>query len=526
MRQEVEYFKNELTECVNIDMMKSLALTKFSAAFFGLISIGFLFSCSQQQGKSLLSAQTTSQDAVAAILDKVPFAYDVAIDTISYNSCVGIGLNSEEKIHGIKIGANEGFVDGNGTGAVKGGIKLKSDFIQYLSKNVPPNFPNTSVSAGQIQHILQNSKNKDLQIQYAVRTAADLKIVPDVADVNNAQSQQIQMGRDGIYIGGSLANDPTLTAITKDVKFGANGSVLSEGPRVYNLGSKSSPLPLQGSLGFSVASDETFPVVANVDDGVGAGEQPSDVVRSKFNSFAYVLAVTFGNQLFTSSSDTTPSLGFNSLKRPDEKDLRKAFGRSYELSFITKNASIPSWRKNILNRVTEKNLEDGRVVSGVTWTCENYVIVKSNQLNNRKSNEPSCTELIGSDLNIPSIAAKVKMLRRHYAEDKWAIGFFYNAGEIYVPASRPFTNHPTNTIERQLCLVSKAADCYLPTVGIIPSALNEDVGVQYNPNQECYLSRAIQMGVTYTPSKTGDVARRLGRCAQFASICSRTSTSF
>lgn len=525
MRQEVEYFKNELTECVNIIMMKSLALRKFSTAFFGLTTAAFMFACSPAQQKSLLSSQTSAQDAVTAVLDKVPFAYDVAVDTISYNSCVGNGLNSEDKIHGIKLGANEGFVDTNGSGAVKGGIKLKSDFLQYLAKNVPPNFPNTSVNAAQIQHILQNSeKNKELQIQYAVRTAADLKVVPDV--IQQSGDDIIQQGRDGVYEGAQLSTDPVLTSITKSVQFGPNASVLSEGPRVYNLGSKSSPEPLEGSLGYSSASDESFPVVANVDDGTGAGEQYSDNVRNKFNSFTYVLAVTFGNPFFVSSSDLTPSGGLNSPKRPDEKDLRKAFGRSYELSFVTKNASIPSWRKNVLNRVTEKNLEDGRAVSGVSWTCENYVIVKSNQLNNRKSNEPSCTELIGSDLSNPSIAAKVKTIRRHYSEDKWAIGLFYNKDELYVPNSRPFTNPPTNTIARPLCLVSKSADCYLPTAGLIASAPTEDIGVQYDPNQECYLSRATQMGVTYTPSKTGDVARRLGRCAQFASICSRTSTSY
>lgn len=505
-------------------MMKSLALRKFSVVVLGLIA-SLLFACTQQQGKSLLSAQTDQKDAVAAILDKVPFAYDVAVDTISYNSCVGIGLNNEGKIHGLKLGANEGFVDPTGSGAVKGGIKLRSEFLQYLAKNVPPNFPNTAISAGQIQHILQNSStNKDLQIQYAVRTAADLKVVPDV--IQQTGDTPITVGRDGIYEGAQLSTDPVLTSITKGVQFGAGASVLSEGPRVYNLGTKSSPEPLEESLGYSAASDESFPAVANVDDGLGAAEEYSDKIRNKFNSFTYVLAVTFGNPFFVSSSDTTPSSGLNSPKRPDEKDLRKAYGRAYELSFITKNASIPSWRKNILNRVTEKNLEDGRAVSGVTWACENFVIVRSNQLNNRKSSEPSCTELIGTDLAVPSVAQKVKLIRRHYAEDKWAIGFFYNANEVYNPATRPFTNPPTNTIARPICIVSKASDCYLPTVGLIASAPNEDIGVQYNPGQECYLSRAQQMGVTYTPSKSGDVARRLGRCAQFASICSRTSTSY
>ncbi|MEQ1721534.1 MAG: hypothetical protein ABL930_00030 [Pseudobdellovibrio sp.] len=525
MVQEVEYFKNELTECVNMIMMKSLALRKPIIAISALIASVAIFGCTVQQGKSLLTSQTSDADVATAVLDKVPFAYDVAVDTISYNSCVGIGLNASDYIHGIKIGANEGFVDTAGSGAVKAGVKLKSEFLQYLAKNVPPNFPNTSVSSSQIKYILENSTaNKELQIQFAVRTTADLKVVQDI--IQPSSTGNIVFGRDGLYMSPVLSQDPILTAITQSVQFGPAGSVLSEGPRVYNLGSKSGPVALEASLGYSSSSDESFPPVATADDGQGVGEQYSDIVRSKFNSFNYVLAVTFGNQTLTSSSDSTPSFGLNSLRRPSETDLRKAYGRSYELSFATKNAGLSSWKKNYLNRVTEKNLEDGRTVSGASWTCDNFVIVKQNQLNNRKASEPSCTELIASDLTNATVAAKVKLIRRHYGEDKWTIGLFYKKNTTYSVATRVFENAPTNTIARPLCIVSKAADCYLPTTGIVLSNLTEDIGVQYDPSFECYLSRAPQMGVTYTGGLSGAAAQRLGRCAQYASICSRASTSF
>jgi|GEM_PF-6354458 len=501
-------------------MMKFIAfkgLQVIALAMGVAILVAVISSCTIQQNQSLLSAKTTSGDSVQKILDKVPFAFDVAIDTISYNSCVGSDLNSSG-LHGIKLGANEGFVDSTGTGAVKAGLKLRSDFLLYVAKNVDPTYPNTVITPAQIQYILQNSEvNKNLKIQYAVRSTTNLKVVVDL--VQPSGTDAILPGRDGLYEGSILSNEPVLSSITNNVKFGPNGLVLAEGPRVYNVGSKSSPDPLEGALGYNQAYDATFPQDSRVNDNTGAGEQRADLIRAEFNSFKYILAVSFGNETTQSSSDFTPSYGFNSLRRKDEIDLKRAFGRGYELGFTSKNSSLSSWRKNILSKVTEKNLEDGRLVSGASWACENVVIMKTNELNNKKVDKPACAELIAKDLEDPATATKVKNIRRHYSEDQWAIGLLYKAGTIYNPNNRINSGS-------ELCLVSKQTNCYLPTVNILVSNPAEDIGVQYNSNQECYLSRFAEMGVTYAGNKTGDEARRLQRCAQYASICTRSSTSF
>lgn len=498
-----------------------MLIKTFSAILILVMAVVLaMTSCSVQQGQSLLSATTTSGDSVLKVLDQVPFAYDLAVDTISYNSCVGGDLNQSGKIHGIRLGANEGFVDTTGSGAIKGGLKLRSDFLLYLAKNVDPTFPNTVITPSQIQYILQNSEaNRDLKIQYAVRTAADLRVAPDV--INTDPAPTITPGRDGIYEGALLSQDPVLSSLTANIKFGTTGSgmtVLSEGSRIYNLGTKSSPEALEGSLGYSSAFDSSFPPVALADDGVGAGEQYSDLVRARFNSLTYILAVTYGNETTISSYDLTPSFGLNSPRRKTETDLRKAYGRGYELTFASKNPGIPSQRKNILAQVTEKNLEDSRSISGVSWACDNVVIMKTNQFNNKKISEPSCAELIASDLLVPNIATKVRHIRRHYSEDLWGIGLFYPANTVYNPATR--------TVNPRLCLVNKQADCYLPTTNLITANIAEDIGVQYDTAKECYLSRYQQMGVTYLGNKSGDTARRLGRCAQYASVCIRSSTSY
>ena len=95
---------------------------------------------------------------------------------------------------------------------------------------------------------------------------------------------------------------------------------------------------------------------------------------------------------------------------------------------------------------------------------------------------------------------------------KWNIGLYYAKRALHVPPVR---------VNQTLCLVPKKAECYLPV-----AVSGVDVGVQYDPGQECYLSRHAQMGVTYDASLTSlDAKRALGRCAQYASICTRTNSN-
>lgn len=524
MRQDVEHLKNVLTECVTMMLMKKNALN----IIYILFGVYFSLGCTMQTTPSLLTATSNAGDATTKILNDVPFAFDTVVDTISYNSCVGSGLNSGGLLHGLKIGANEGFVDSTGTGAVKAGVKLKSDFLQYLAQNVNPVYPNTTLIPSQIQFILENSeKNKDLQIQYAVRFKTDLSVVRDVIDPN--VSSNIILNRDGFYESSILSSNPVLANITKNVQFGPNKTVTAEGPRVFNLNTASTPDTIESSFGFSAAFDESLQPTGGVDDGLGAGEEYSDRVREKFNQNQYVLAVTYGNTSTVSSSDLTGSFGLNSPRRPDKSPLNRAYGRGFELGFITKNASVSSQRRNILSRVVEKDLSTGSLAPGASWTCENYVIMKTNELNNKKISEPACSEIFASDLAASAtgtaLRARVARLRRHYPESQWAIGFVVRENTNYNPATR-------STLP--LCLVNRSTNCYLPTTGLIVSSPMADIGVNYNAsvdgnsatNSECYLSRYSQMGVTYVGNKSGDVARALGRCPQFASICVRTSTSF
>ena len=476
---------------------------------FGLIFITGLFvffqNCSVQQNAGILGSKSSAAAAGDLITTSAPFAYDLAPDTISYNSCVGENLNNSG-IHGLKIGVNEGFVTTDGSGAVKGGLKLRTDFLQYVGLNVPARYPSTIITPAQIQYLLtESTANKDAYIQFAVRRRSDLAVMSDL--IQPASLTQLSVPRDGFFNTAVLNQDPVLTSLTKNVQFGENGVILSEGARIYSLTSDVTPTPIQASFGFSNIVDETFArqgIALDTED-YGIGERYSELVRNRFNLATddkYLLSVTFG-----SASGTGSDLGLNSPRRKDDTVKSKAYGRSYALGFsMFVSPSANGWKNNSLKTVKEYDLASSAEV-GSTWSCSSYVIMQQSQWNNTRLTKPSCTPLVGTDLAVTNIGNAVKKLRRHYLESDWNIGLFYDANQTYTPGARA---------SQPLCLVPKTNECYLPTENVVIAST--DVGVNYNPLTECYLYNRV--GTTYTGSLA--TVKAAGRCAQFASICTRS----
>lgn len=473
-------------------------------ALFFIISGLFLFfqNCSVQQNGGILGGKESPAVVADKITTNAPFAYDLVADTISYNSCVGENLNNSG-IHGLKIGVNEGFVDSAGT--IQGGLKLRTEFLQYVGLNVPARYPSTVITPAQIQTLLQDSKaNKDTYVQFAVRRKSDLAVMPDLI---NPTSLQLTLPRDGVLNFAPLSRDPVLSRLTKGVVFGEKGLIISEGERIYNLQDDSAPAPIQASLGYSSIFDETYAKLNTPLDleNFAMGERYSEVVRNRFNLASddkYLLAVTFGS----GSSATGSDYGLNTPRRPDDTVKSRAYGRSYALQFnMFRSPSAAGWKNNALKAVTEVDLT-GAGANVRPWTCSNYVIMKQNQWNNAKLEKPSCTPLLASDFNNATMANAVKKLRRHYSESEWNIGLFYDAYQAYDPNTRG---------TQPICLVPKSNECYLPTENVIfPGA---DVGVNYNPLTECYVYN--QFGVSYSQPILN--VKAAGRCAQFASICTR-----
>lgn len=490
----------------------------FALIFITTILLVSFQNCSIKQNAGLLGSKSNGLTEAQTAVINAPFAFDVAVDTISYNSCSGSDLNGQG-IHGLKLGVNEGFIDSTGVGALKAGVKLRSDFLTYVGQTITPNYPSNVVTPAQIQYVISNSPyNTDSFIQYAVRRKSDLTVLLDQIDQTKAV---FAAGRDGIIDEPSLRTDVMMSELAKNVVYGPGGVVLAEGSYVYNLGPKSEPKPVEASFGYTNAVDGTYPAVANADDGTGAGEQYADVVRKKFNSGGadkVILAITFGNP-YDPKVAATPDHGLNTPKRPDDKLRAKAFGRGYELKFQS-NSAKAGWKENRLANVTEVNLEQNASIGLMSWSCSSFVIMKQTHWNNPKPDEASCAPLNATDLQNPTLAGPIKLIRRHYSEPEWNIGVFYKKNTTYLPSTRPV--YPPSTGSPPiplLCLVPKVKECYLVTTGL--TADKADIGVQYDDTQECYLSRYPFMGVTYSGGISGDAIRKLGRCAQYASICKR-----
>ncbi|MFZ3231820.1 MAG: hypothetical protein WA160_16560 [Pseudobdellovibrio sp.] len=479
------------------------------AIFFISGLLVFFQNCSVQQGSGLLG----SKESMATVADKIavnaPFAYDLAVDTISYNSCVGESLN-DAGLPGLKVGVNEGFSDSLGKGSVSAGLKLRTEFLQYIGTNIKPSYPSTVITPAQIQSVLsQSTANKNVFVQFAIRKKGDLSLVLDL--INPTASSAAAMPRDGLVINASLSQDPVLTNLTKNIQFNEKGLVLSEGPRIYNLQSSSSPAAIEANFGFSNIVDETYAKqgLAGDNENFGIGERYSEVVRNRFSTGApslndqYILTQTFGVA-------TGNDYGLSAPKRSDETVKGQAYGRAFALKFgIPYPAVANGWKNTALKAVTETDLATGASATS-NWNCQSYVIMKMNEWNNTKYNKPSCAPLIASDLANATVATTVKNLRRHYLESEWNIGLFYGPSVAYNPATR--LTAPV------FCLVPQKVDCYLETNNTV--VLGTDVGVNYNQLSECYLYN--RYGVTY--SGTLDSVKAAGRCAQFASICERSNS--
>lgn len=499
-----------LTERVTMKSVLKSALL----IFFTTVLIVAFQNCSIQQNTGLLGSRMTQAQIAQSIADNAPFAFDLSSDTISYNSCVGDNLN-QYGLHGLKIGANGGYSDSSGTGNIKNGLKLSTTFLNYVASSLKPSYPSTVITPGQIAGLLSQSKiNQNAFVQFAVRQRNNLSVWPDIISPGSLSAVQVTQPRDGLIDSNMIWQNPVALRLAKYVQFNIDGSILSEGRRITNLADEANPQTIGTSFGFSNYTDQSYPL-QNQPGGVenlGYGEMFAENIRQKFNSAntnKLILTQTFGPD---STSDTSGSALSTPLRvKGQETTLNKAYGRGYQLNF-TSLTTTPGWLKSILGNVVEIDLASGQPITGVSWQCTSFLIMKQDQWDRRDTAQPLCAPLLASDLVNPSTAASVQAIRRHYAESDWNIGLMYSAGMNYDPAQRS---------TRPICLVPKMIECYLPTnVGGIDSVIPG--GVQYDVNQECYLYN--HSSVAY--SEPSDLAslRARGRCAQFASICLRSTT--
>ncbi len=515
--------------------------------FYYYILCLFLASCAPK-GDGILNNNVSTVDQFTEIYKSAPFAYDIAADTISYNSCPNYQKEAlgSDGIPGFSIGVNEGFVDTTSNGALKGGLKLRTEFLLYIGKNFKPEYPALTISPAQIQRVLlQSDVNKNAYLQFGIRAKSNLGLLVDLINPTQAADSIPVVNRDAKVILADLSSGYAAQLLTKEVLYTSTGQVLSEGSRQTNLTTANLPSSLMGQFQFNATADRTRPAptpdttTTNKELPFGAAEFFPEKVRRGFNDNInkYVLTAVFGGKIsdvIGGATATEPTISM--LKRPPvvgsgSADLSKAYGRSYALQFISKAPTVSGWAKNIVSSVTEYDLSTGAQVTGASWACENFVIAHQDHYNNKRPNQPNCAPLMGSDL--PKTSARlnqIKKIRRQYPETDWNIGLFIPANYSLkaTSADRRAKDRP----QLSLCLSPKSKSCYLPTTGIMdadatrPELQNQDIGINYDLTKECYLTSYQNHGFSYSGLTTENDKRLLGRCAQFASICVRSSSNF
>lgn len=497
-----------------------------------------LFSCTSQ-GTGILGQQTLSDTDENADIKNAPFAYDLVPDTISYNACVMQPSVIDPTLHGLKIGVSEGFVDTLGTGTVKGGVKLNTNFLNYVGQKFTPEYPSNTITPAQVAKILNQNYsvfNSGALIQFAVRRKSDFAIIPDL--ITTASDTVSYAPRDASVFLQTLSAGFLGYSLTKSIEYDSRGTFLRQGPRVYNLSDTEQAVPIEGSFNFNASADTSNNTPSTLPtEPYAQAEIYSQTVRDRFNTNAQILTATFGGSGSTTGNpaDDVTNNTLNNIKRPYKNgttnfDATKAYGRGYILKFDSAS-TVSTWPKSLLTRVDEINLEGGSPPTA-NWFCEQIVIADQKHWNNNRANnyawvfdttytEPNCAPLLPSDMTTER-TNRIKRIRRHYAVSDWNIGLMFPAKLKSTYAG------PPDRANLELCISPRTTtSCYLPTVGILASAdispvtklpIN-DVGIQYDRTQECYLTMA-----TVTGSR--DEQRKKGRCAQYASICTRSSPNF
>lgn len=503
-----------------------------------------MFSCTRT-GEGILNNQSTISETVDNYTKQAPFAYDIAADTISYNSCPNFAANGASlgPFPALTIGVNEGFVTNNGNGAVKGGLKLRTAFLQHIGRYIKPQSPSTSVTPEQVKFVLQNSTaNAGAYLQYSIRKKTDLTLNLDlIAPGANGDIQTLipVRDRDAIVFLQDLTNGYVGHTLTKDVRFTATGAVLSEGPRTYNLSDTVDPVAIQGSFGLNQTIDDSYKPSTdsnstnNPENFLGLGEYYSDYVRKKFNSTGadrVILTAVFGGKASDMGGGAEQTEETISQIRRQTTDVSKAFGRGYSLKFESKNKNVAGWVNNVMSgtAVTEFDLSTGTVVQGAQWTCENFVIVLPAHYDNKKLGEPTCSPLMAGDLTGANEARQlaVKKIRRQHSALDWNIGLFIPKDTVL---GTTVQDRIANRSKYQICVSPRRNNCYLPTTNIFAADgpnVGKDAGIQYDTTKECYLTAYNLMGANYTNATTPDAKRLLGRCANYLSVCTRSSTNF
>tara|TARA_B110001454_G_scaffold219198_1_gene251655 strand:+ start:230588 stop:232108 length:1521 start_codon:yes stop_codon:yes gene_type:complete len=318
-----------------------------SATSIALLSI-ILVVGFQNCGKAGFDSGTTDTSSQSVNpASSAPFAYEAAVDMITYNSCNA--PSSQGKTFNFLAGSydsknSNGGIVGQSSIVPKSGVKIRSDFINYAYEVLKPDYPNPDIVASQVQRLLADSElNSKVLPQLSVRSINKGLRLNNVYSKTNTPS----IGIDVITALGDLAN-PTW----------ADTLLANSFPKKTKI---------EYADFFSGASNSQNRIEAGFH--FNTNEQTAEDYRNAFNKIGnidaqLVLGFSYDGEgvLITPETTTTDVMS-------------TAYGRGYQMTFSipTLYGGTPSsWAyhpNNVVSKVEEYDLETGKAVADTTWDC-------------------------------------------------------------------------------------------------------------------------------------------------------------
>jgi hypothetical protein len=392
-----------------------------------LVAIGLLVSlpvvfffqnCSQTgfegntQGSEEFASQALADDSVG-----VPFAYSVGLDQITYNSCAYDSMPSNQP----------GMFTLHAGAFVKGGAKLRPEFLSWARSTIKPIYPAQTVSDAQVKEFI--SKNRSLSgaiPQLAIRGRQSPQTLFPLGKTSTAS-----INVDYVNLLGDLADDRWLSTLIQQANLNSNLGV-----NYFPLAPGGSRI-FEGRLFYNKAASDRSTLINNL-------------------SSSFQLTVTYKSE----KGD------LYAARAPSGSDPAQAYGQGYNLQFsqgpsayqqtVFQGSNIWSGSLvNVLSKVEEvPDLRNPSVVNSTAWVCSSdyrFMIVQK---------EFASTHCPEEDFSITSNASNrsaLAMVRRSLKPEDWHVNLQYR------------------------CVVPKNATCYMPE-----QLSGQPIPVQYDASKPCF----------------------------------------
>lgn len=329
-------------------------------------------------GESVLDSASSSTDAsltekygslYGPKVQNIPFAYDIEVDQITYNSCSSAGYQKKSGAFTFKIGAYKSTA----------GLKLRQTYHDYVTSNFKPVYPNTSVTVDEKKAYLYDSpKNQGVTLQFAYRNYAQPYWV------RNTSSPKASV--DYVDYGLAATDDRVLTPLM-------HSSVAN----YFSLAPEANQRTVEYSIFYN--QNEAW-----------ADWFRRDLTPAGNDGQRGLLALTFKKQAGEAFEPATPTEG----------DSKVAYGRGFTFLF-GKVGAAPALNnpENVLMGVSEVSLESTSkpAVTGA-WSCPSTLKLLIVRPSDAASTcpAPSFTSLTNSALR-----DRLRIIRRHLPASQWDV---------------------------------------------------------------------------------------------------------